>query len=143
MKKSVVASAVLVLAILGAGGACSSDESDAEKASASAAERRHDAAAKRASGDISAEELEKRGDLVGDLENQVTKSAREGVKDDDIDGPIAYTKCTARPGDSDEQTGTFTCLAVRSKDQDGKESGYDYRGTIDWKTEKISWQVGS
>jgi len=74
----------------------------------------------------------KRAKLVKALEVQVTKDAKEKVKEDLLEGPIKYSSCTATGGGSVDDltalTGTVECLAVNKENNDETVEGWRYSG---------------
>lgn len=152
---------VVLLAVVGGGFAISlslSNSRDAEAAEASesaasasanaeeaaaakeaAAEER--AAEEKAAGD--ALELEYRASTVKDLEQQVKKSAKEGVDDGYFTGPILSASCMAVGGgstdDLDDKSTKFECLAIYEEHDDGTSSGYPYDATINWDDGSYTW----
>lgn len=95
-----------------------------------------------------ADELERqvRGELVTALEENITKDAKELVADGLLEGPVTEASCTATGNGSADDltalTGTFECIAVNEKRDDGTLSGYSYAGTADWKSGELTWQLG-
>jgi hypothetical protein len=73
---------------------------------------------------------------VTQLQRSVTKDARKSVDAGVLDGPILNTQCTPLGGGSTDDltalTGTFECLAVDKKNNDGTVEGYAYSSTVNW-----------
>lgn len=148
------AAALLVIAAVGTGILVknSSDTKTEARAEAALAEEAAVAeeqeaarleAAQRAS---DASERTQRGEVVVQLEDNITKDAKELVDDDLLEGPIKSSSCTATGGGSTDDltalTGTFECIAVNKEGDDGTASGYAYNGTIDWQSGELTWQLG-
>lgn len=92
-------------------------------------------------------ERDLRNDYVKELEKNITKDAKDNVRNGLLDGPILKSSCTATGGGSTDDltalTGTFECIAVNKEDKDGTMSGYSYSGTIDWESAELSWHLGN
>lgn len=150
-RRIVAAVAVPVLVVALAGGVIvkrSHDQGvrdDRAAAAERAAEQEADEAeaAQQAADDA---ERASRAKLVSALESNITKHAKKAVKDDLLDGPILSASCTATGGGSTDDltalTGTFDCMAINKKNDDGTMSGYGYAGTIDWQSGELTWQLG-
>ncbi len=91
-------------------------------------------------------EREVRQELVAALEKNITNHAKELVTDGLLEGPISESSCTATGNGSVDDltslTGTFECIAVNEKRDDGTLSGYSYAGTADWESGELTWQLG-
>lgn len=87
-----------------------------------------------------------RGLIVDGLEEAVQKDATERVDEGRLDGPIQRTECTPLGGGSVDDltaiTGTFECIAVNEKQDDGSESGYVFSATVNWDEASYSWRLG-
>ena len=151
-RRSVIAAAVAVVLLGGAAaGVVVKRQSDADaRDRAAAASDRRDRREANAAADAQAEadeaERSERASLVEELQDQVTKDAKEKVDDDLLEGPILYSSCTATGGGSTDDltalTGTFECLAVSTENADGTASGYRYSGTADWGSGSYTWRLG-
>lgn len=84
--------------------------------------------------------------IVDGLEESVQKDATERVDEGRLDGPIQRTECTPLGGGSVDDltaiTGTFECIAVNEKQEDGSESGYVFSATVNWDEASYSWHLG-
>ncbi|MCC3279895.1 hypothetical protein LJ754_12120 [Arthrobacter sp. zg-Y40] len=84
--------------------------------------------------------------IVDGLEEAVQKDATERVDAGRLDGPIQRTECTPLGGGSVDDltaiTGTFECIAVNEKQDDGSESGYVFSATVNWDKASYSWHLG-
>ncbi|UWX97731.1 hypothetical protein N2K95_03340 [Arthrobacter zhaoxinii] len=84
--------------------------------------------------------------IVDGLEEAVQKDATERVDAGRLDGPIQRTECTPLGGGSVDDltaiTGTFECIAVNEKKENGSESGYVFSATVNWDAASYSWHLG-
>ncbi|MBO0907769.1 hypothetical protein [Arthrobacter sunyaminii] len=84
--------------------------------------------------------------IVEGLQEAVQKDAVKRVDEGSLDGPIMRTECTPLGGGSIDDltaiTGTFECIAVNEKRDDGTESGYIFSATVNWDAASYSWRLG-
>ena len=119
------------------------DRADRAAAAAAAKEqaRLAEAEAARESG-----ERALRAVIVEGLQESVQKDAVKRVDEGRLDGPIMRTECTPLGGGSIDDltaiTGTFECIAVNEKSDDGTESGYVFSATVNWDAASYSWHLG-
>lgn len=87
-----------------------------------------------------------RGLIVDGLEESVQKDATERAAKGTITGPIERTECTPLGGGSVDDltaiTGTFECIAVNEKLDDGSERGYVFSATVNWDEASYTWHLG-
>ena len=152
--------AVIVLSLLVVGGTAAgvtmavqhSQEIAAEEAAAKEAKATADAAAKEKARELEAVAAKEnaqravRAIIVTGLEESVQKDAVARVDEGRLDGPIERTECTPLGGGSVDDltaiTGTFECIAVNEKREDGSESGYVFSATVNWDAASYSWHLG-
>lgn len=155
-RKALVISLVALLVVGGTTGTVLAVQHSQAVAAEEEAERRAKTAAK-AAADRKAREAEEaaaRDDaerairtlIVTGLEDSVQKDAVERVTEGRLDGPIERTECTPLGGGSIDDltaiTGTFECIAVNQKNEDGTESGYVFSATVNWDEGSYSWRLG-
>jgi hypothetical protein len=152
--------AVITLAIIVVGGAAAgtalgvqhSQEVAAEEAAAKKARAAAAAVAAEKARELEAAEAEEKAErairaiIVTGLEEAVQKDAVSRVDEGRLDGPIQRTECTPLGGGSVDDltaiTGTFECIAVNEKRDDGSESGYVFSATVNWDAASYSWHLG-
>ena len=114
---------------------------EAAKKAAAEAKKLQEAAEAKASAQRAVRAL-----IVDGLEEAVQKDATERVDAGRLDGPIQRTECTPLGGGSVDDltaiTGTFECIAVNEKKEDGSESGYVFSATVNWDAASYSWHLG-
>ena len=114
---------------------------EAAKKAAEEARKLQEAAEARASAQRAVRAL-----IVDGLEEAVQKDATERVDAGRLDGPIQRTECTPLGGGSVDDltaiTGTFECIAVNEKKENGSESGYVFSATVNWDAASYSWHLG-
>lgn len=118
--------------------AASASASKAAEASMLAAQDAADA-----SEQAESSQKEYREELVKKLERSITKSSKKEVRRGALTGPIKSTTCTPVDGGSSddllESSGVFSCFVVNKDNGDGTESGYTFKGTINWDTQEYTW----
>lgn len=158
--------AVLVLGGIGTGAGLvvqhnnevAAQEAAAEKraAEAAAAEQREaEAAAEAAEEAAAAKEAQEAEDeaeriyralVVTSLEESILKDAKERVTAGTLTGPILEASCTPMAGGSTDDltalTGSYDCIAVNEKHDDGTASGYRFSATTNWDDASYSWHLG-
>ena len=74
------------------------------------------------------------------------KDAQKREAEGRLTGPFSRSSCTPLGGGSIDdltaKTGTFECIAVNKKDDDGTESGYVFSATVNWDTGEYQWRLG-
>jgi hypothetical protein len=112
-------------------------------------------------GATSAEQLEARSALVGELNAEILADARARVRSGDLDGPIRHVECEPFPRSVDgigaheqlgRRTGRYACVAVTAEFGTGEVGatgviGHQYRTMVDFQTGryafcKVSGQAG-
>lgn len=154
-KTAIIILAIIVVCGSAAGvtlGVQHSQEVAAEEEAAQAARAAAAAAAKEKASQLEAKEAEENAQrairtlIVTGLEEAVQKDAVERVDEGRLDGPIERTECTPLGGGSVDDltaiTGTFECIAVNEKREDGSESGYVFSATVNWDAASYSWHLG-
>ncbi len=162
----IVAASVMVLfivgVVIGLGILQSNRDKEAEQAAAAtsaaasaeasrsaavaAAVASESAAAAKIQADKDAVKTELRKLLSTSLEESVLKDAQKREAEGRLTGPFSRSSCTPLGGGSIDdltaKTGTFECIAVNKKDDDGTESGYVFSATVNWDTGEYQWRLG-
>lgn len=151
---------IILLAVIVLGGAAAgvalgvqhSQEVAAEEAAAAKAKAAAAASAKEKARQVKAAEAAEtaeralRAIIVTGLEEAVQKDAVKRVDEGRLTGPIERTECTPLGGGSVDDltaiTGTFECISVNEKHEDGSESGYVFSATVNWDAASYSWHLG-
>ncbi len=159
----IVASAVLLLGLIGGGIAwkIADDERRAEAAAQAAAEQsaaeaseekaREEAAAASAAAAAQerADDAERASRLssIPEIEASVKAMAEDHAADGLIDGPITEVTCSPVGGgstdDLTQQTTVFECFAAYKDNGDGTMSGYTYNATMNWSTGSYTYGLGA
>jgi hypothetical protein len=117
---------------------------EAERIAEEQAEAERAAAAKRAAANA---ERRQRRSIIRQMQQSITKDARDEVESGMLDGPIFYTACDPLGGGSADDltalTTTFECIAVNEKLGGGQVRGYVYSATANWDEASWSWRLGS
>jgi hypothetical protein len=81
-------------------------------------------------------------EVVGELEDNITKSANEEAEEG-FSEHVTGTDCEANGGkvDTSQNVQTFHCIAITSE-EDGYENGYRYTGTINYQEGNLTWHFG-
>lgn len=154
-KVVLLAAAVIVLGAVGTGtvlgvqnaqAVAAEEEADRKAKAAAAAAAKEEARLQEEAEAQDAAERAIRGVIVTGLEEAVQKDAEKRVGEGRLDGPIQRTECTPLGGGSMDDltaiTGTFECIAVNEKRDDGSESGYVFSATVNWDSASYSWHLG-
>ena len=157
LSKRTIAVILAVMLVLGAGTAIAlsvqhsqevAAQEEADRKAAEAAQKAADEQQKVREAAKAAAEAERaiRTLIVDGLEESVQKDATERVDAGRLDGPIQRTECTPLGGGSVDDltaiTGTFECIAVNEKQDDGSESGYVFSATVNWDKASYTWHLG-
>lgn len=154
--------ALLVIGVIGTGFTLAiqhsydvvAKEAAAEKrqAEAAAAEERAEKAAEQAAEKREAQELEDQAErtyrelIVAEMEKSILDDAKERVTTGLLTGPILKVSCTPMAGGSTDDltalTGSYDCIAVNEKHDDGTASGYRFSATTNWDEASYSWHLG-
>ena len=88
-----------------------------------------------------------RTELVKQMQDSITKDAKERVADGDLEGPIFYTSCDPLGGGSVDDltalTTTFECIAVNERLDGGQFRGWVFSATANWDKGSWTWRLGS
>lgn len=123
------------------------------KAEAAVEEKRQAEAAERAAEEREAQKLEDEAErtyrelIVAEMEKSILDDAKESVTTGILTGPIMEVSCTPMAGGSTDDltalTGSYDCIAVNEKHDDGTASGYRFSATTNWDDASYSWHLGS
>lgn len=140
------AGTVTVLSVQNAQAVAAEEEADRKSRAAAAAAAKEEARLQEEAEAQDTAERAIRGVIVTGLEEAVQKDAEKRVGEGRLDGPIQRTECTPLGGGSMDDltaiTGTFECIAVNEKRDDGSESGYVFSATVNWDSASYSWHLG-
>ncbi|MQW75307.1 DUF2510 domain-containing protein [Nocardioides sp. dk4132] len=87
-----------------------------------------------------------RTSIIKQMQQSITKDAKEKVSEGVLEGPIYYTNCDPLGGGSVDDltalTTTFECLAVNEKLDGGQVRGWVFSSTVNWDEGSWSWHLG-
>jgi hypothetical protein len=152
----IVAAAVLLLGTAAGVALKVQHDRDQERRAAAAAreeereaeDRAAEEAAEAAEAAAAAEDAERavRAELIKEMQQSITKDAKEKVSEGILEGPIFYTSCDPLGGgnvdDLTALTTTFECLAVNEKLGGSQVRGWVFTSTVNWDEASWSWQLG-
>lgn len=116
------------------------------KREAAKAEQEAEDAAAAAAAKVAADLQAERAAGAKDLAAAVNKDAKKKVASGLLDGPVLHSTCTPAAGGVDDSTATtesYDCFVATTKNSDGTESGYGYKGSVDYDTGSMTWQLGN
>lgn len=115
-------------------------------ASRSAAAAASESAAAKTKADKDAVERIIRQTIITSLEASILKDAQKRETEGRLTGPFTRASCTPLGGGSIDdltaKTGTFECIAVNKKNDDGSESGNVFSATVNWTAAEYQWHLG-
>lgn len=121
----------------------------AENKAAAEAQREADNREREAQRQKAAEEREERKlreTLISDVEESVTKMAKDHIKDDFLEGEVLSVDCVPVAGGSMEdltqKTAVLECFVALEDNGDGTSSGQYYNATVSWETGRYTYGFG-
>lgn len=126
--------------------AAAAEQALAEQEAAEAAAAREEAEALEAEQAAHQAELERREDIVPEIEAAIEEMAEEHIDEGIIEGPVLEVDCSPVGGgsmeDLSQQTTVFECFVSTEENDNGTYTGYYYNATMNWSTGSYTYGLG-